>query len=962
MSTPAKFNQKCSMLLKLAVNRIQIHRTKKIEGCNQHKREIAGLLNEGKDELARVRTVSVIFEDYMVEVLNAIELYCETINARLQLLASQKTCPDELKEPVCSIIYAAPYVEIDELKKLRLGFIKKYGKKFPCECVDNSCVNQKLISRLQHNPPEEALINYYLSAIAKKHNIDWGLPTIQPPAPLPQTGLSFPQTPAPDQNALNLNFPPANTFPPSNFNFPNAGRGGPPNNGSNFNSMPQNFNMPNVGRGGAQNPFDMNNNNNSNMGGFNFPSVGGNAPVVYGGGPGASFAFPTVTQQPPQQPAYNNASRAATDDLAARLAALSTGQSRLPQQPVRQPSSEDDELDSLWSQANNELSGNKNNLNRTGVVSPGPKIDTLEQVVRGVMSNLNEIDAALLFAVAGQLNDTSVANKSSYGKMEQGMMDAVRNLDKATKDLLAALESGDPMAISNAADRMAQHIKDLTESSKGTAALIPDTAAKQELLTSTKQTILQAQNLLVRAQLLQGKKHDPSTRQSLHAAAKAVNDSIANLVSVCQSTASDAAKGVVDVENARAAISQQIAKFESPGNNNIGPKTAEDVITAAREVAAANAKLLMCNSQEEMAVAAKAVVKANGSLLDATRGVLTSPMYMTSVDPATKKAIGDASKNTSLAILRLLDSVKNGKLGAQASTESGNVAKSVNDVVTAISKLPGTSSRSPQQGNNNNPFNNNTGGQQQPDLDQIASFELSQAANAILSVAQQLASRPRPTLAPSSVNSPISLEEISEKILDAAQSIATAAGHLLSSAATAQKERLEALHSPESKDLYHKDPVWAEGLISASRSVVATTHHLVMSANSVAKGKENGEEEVLAAAKSVAASTAHLVAASRARGSVKGGLGVEEAAKKMTVAMSGLIGAVKSAGEQVEKNKLGKSMGGGTGGGNWNLTKAQKEEIEAQTRILKLETELERARSDLGQMRKAKYQGGNNQK
>lgn len=44
------------------------------------------------------------------------------------------------------------------------------------DCERNGLINQKLVSRLQHNPPEEALINYYLSAIAKKHNIDWEVP------------------------------------------------------------------------------------------------------------------------------------------------------------------------------------------------------------------------------------------------------------------------------------------------------------------------------------------------------------------------------------------------------------------------------------------------------------------------------------------------------------------------------------------------------------------------------------------------------------------------------------------------------------------------------------------------------------------------------------------------------------------------------------------------------------------
>lgn len=60
--------------------------------------------------------------------------------------------------------------------QLRKAFLKRYGKEFPADCERNGLLNAKLISRLQHNQPEDALINYYLSAIAKKHNIDWEVP------------------------------------------------------------------------------------------------------------------------------------------------------------------------------------------------------------------------------------------------------------------------------------------------------------------------------------------------------------------------------------------------------------------------------------------------------------------------------------------------------------------------------------------------------------------------------------------------------------------------------------------------------------------------------------------------------------------------------------------------------------------------------------------------------------------
>jgi len=196
-SQSAQFPQKCSIQLKLGINRLRLHRTKKLEEGNRQKKEIAELLQAEKEQLARVKVTTVIFDDYMIEALNIVEVYCETILARAQLLSVQKVCPSDLKEAVCNIIYAAPYLAMEETTKLRAAFIKRYGKDFMLECEQNGYLNQKLVTRLQHKPPDEALINFYLSAIAKKHNIDWGIPvgtlptTLPTPQPTPEP-IHFP--------------------------------------------------------------------------------------------------------------------------------------------------------------------------------------------------------------------------------------------------------------------------------------------------------------------------------------------------------------------------------------------------------------------------------------------------------------------------------------------------------------------------------------------------------------------------------------------------------------------------------------------------------------------------------------------------------------------------------------------------------------------------------------------------
>jgi hypothetical protein len=48
------------MLLKLAMNRLTLHRNKAAEQGNVHKKEIADMLEQGKEEQARVRVCVVL--------------------------------------------------------------------------------------------------------------------------------------------------------------------------------------------------------------------------------------------------------------------------------------------------------------------------------------------------------------------------------------------------------------------------------------------------------------------------------------------------------------------------------------------------------------------------------------------------------------------------------------------------------------------------------------------------------------------------------------------------------------------------------------------------------------------------------------------------------------------------------------------------------------------------------------
>lgn len=83
-------SNKAKVQLKLSLNRLTLIQAKK-NAINQNmRREIGLLLTAGKNESARVRVEHVIREDFLIEALELLHLYVDTLLARFGLLTSQK--------------------------------------------------------------------------------------------------------------------------------------------------------------------------------------------------------------------------------------------------------------------------------------------------------------------------------------------------------------------------------------------------------------------------------------------------------------------------------------------------------------------------------------------------------------------------------------------------------------------------------------------------------------------------------------------------------------------------------------------------------------------------------------------------------------------------------------------------------------------------------------------------------
>eukprot|EP00118_Oscarella_pearsei_P028498 m.2293 g.2293 ORF g.2293 m.2293 type:complete len:325 (+) comp8549_c0_seq1:42-1016(+) len=169
--------QKLRVNLKLSINRFKHLEKKKTENAVKARKEIADYLAQAKIERAKIRVEHIIREDYLVEAMEIIEMYCDLLLARFGLIETMKTCDEGLQESVCTLIWVTPRLSTDvaELRLVSEQLTLKYGKPFAdmCRANKNGLVNEKVVERLSVKAPPRSLVENYLVAIGKTHGIDY---------------------------------------------------------------------------------------------------------------------------------------------------------------------------------------------------------------------------------------------------------------------------------------------------------------------------------------------------------------------------------------------------------------------------------------------------------------------------------------------------------------------------------------------------------------------------------------------------------------------------------------------------------------------------------------------------------------------------------------------------------------------------------------------------------------------
>lgn len=159
----------------MAVTRFNMASNKKSALMKQNMREIAKLLGDNKEESARIKAEALIRDDGTIEAYEILQLTCDLLFERIKLISSSKTCPEDLKSSIATLIWASDRVDIKELNEIRKQFKSKFGKQFDTDAIENKgdICNDRIVAKLSVQPPTAFLVQTYLEKIADQFGVDW---------------------------------------------------------------------------------------------------------------------------------------------------------------------------------------------------------------------------------------------------------------------------------------------------------------------------------------------------------------------------------------------------------------------------------------------------------------------------------------------------------------------------------------------------------------------------------------------------------------------------------------------------------------------------------------------------------------------------------------------------------------------------------------------------------------------
>ncbi|CAA7043872.1 unnamed protein product [Microthlaspi erraticum] len=173
-----KFYKKGKSSIKYIKIRLEFMRKKRNAMVYYLKTDIVEILNKTgheHDDIAYRKVEELLEELRIVSSYDLIERFCGCISSNLSSMQKQRECPEECREAVSSLIYAAARVHrFPELKDLRALLTRRYGNS-----IDDSSVNQELVENLVWRKPSREVKIQKLEEIAQESDIRWDSLSLQ---------------------------------------------------------------------------------------------------------------------------------------------------------------------------------------------------------------------------------------------------------------------------------------------------------------------------------------------------------------------------------------------------------------------------------------------------------------------------------------------------------------------------------------------------------------------------------------------------------------------------------------------------------------------------------------------------------------------------------------------------------------------------------------------------------------
>ncbi|XP_021298595.1 uncharacterized protein LOC110427410 [Herrania umbratica] len=163
-----KFYAKCKSDIRMIKMRLETIKKKRNAVEKYLKNDIAELLRSGLDYNGYGRAEGLLIEQNRTACYNLIEQFSECISKHVSVMQKSSECPEECKEAIPSLIYAAArFADLPELRDLRTIFTERYGNSL------ESFLNQEFVWKLKAEPPTKEMKLQLMHDVAQEFSIEW---------------------------------------------------------------------------------------------------------------------------------------------------------------------------------------------------------------------------------------------------------------------------------------------------------------------------------------------------------------------------------------------------------------------------------------------------------------------------------------------------------------------------------------------------------------------------------------------------------------------------------------------------------------------------------------------------------------------------------------------------------------------------------------------------------------------